>query len=357
MKRLRPSAACRWAFCPASLQFETDESNEAALEGTVAHELAAELLNGRPPFSERHGVTVDEAMLKNADLYVQDVLRIARSPQVEQKLGIPDIHENCSGTPDCYIYENRSGDLYIWDFKYGWGLVEAEENAQLLCYAIGVNNLFRAWGYPVRNIQFRIVQPRPYHPQGRIRTWSIHSDRLPAYESWLRQQAALAMSDNPPVISGPHCFYCGAYYECKTSWRAASLSQDIAYQELNPGFTNAELTGAYKQMALAKEQIDNKLTVFEARIIEKIKRGENVPGYALEPGRGQIVWKYDEKTTISVGSSLGVNLQKPDPITPKQAENAGISAEIIKAMSKHQTGGLKLIADDKTLAAKAFRRK
>ena len=52
------------------------------------------------------------------------------------------------------------GELHIIDFKYGQGvLVEAEENPQMMLYALGALRLFDSL-YDITEVSMSIYQPR-----------------------------------------------------------------------------------------------------------------------------------------------------------------------------------------------------
>src|SRR5207253_5531368 len=72
-------------------------------------------------------------------------------------------------------YVDKQGRLCIDDLKYGWGIVEVEENWQIIGYAIG--EVIRR-GQAFEWIVFRIAQPRPHHEDGPIREWVISYSQL-----------------------------------------------------------------------------------------------------------------------------------------------------------------------------------
>lgn len=62
------------------------------------------------------------------------------------------------GTGDCLIIANKT--LYIIDLKYGRGvLVDAEDNPQMMLYALGALNIFDAL-YDIEEVEMTIFQPR-----------------------------------------------------------------------------------------------------------------------------------------------------------------------------------------------------
>jgi hypothetical protein len=165
---LGASKAHRWMRCPGSIALEAgipDISSPHAEEGTRAHLLAENILSGvcfPPP---------DDEMLTNVMFFVDYVRREAEGHHllIEQRvdysdvIGVPDSF----GTSDAIIL---AGDtIKIIDLKYGMGVrVNAEENEQLMLYALGALETFGVTG-SYKKAKLVIVQPRLDH----ISEWEV----------------------------------------------------------------------------------------------------------------------------------------------------------------------------------------
>jgi hypothetical protein len=104
--------------------------------------------------------------------------------------------------------------------------------------------------------------------------------------------------------------------------------------------------------------IEGRLTGINAQIEAMIKGGGTVPGWALEAGQGRQRWNVPTADVIALGDMLGINLRKPEePITPKQAQKAGIDGSVISAYSETPSTALRLVESDKTTASAVFMRK
>lgn len=369
--RLRPSSASRWVHCPGSViledQFqELDEEHGA--EGTASHHAACELLQGRNmPYcgtQAPNGVVLDEMMLKSAQVYVDAVLSAAAgaSLAVEMKLDIPQVHQQCGGTPDTWYYLPEPQELHIWDYKYGWGIVEAHENWQGICYALGA--LFYLAQYfrcdldvATRNTRviIHIVQPRPYHVLGPIREWRIDGGKLLDYALRLAVAAQEATGKDPLCRTGSYCRYCLGRHACKAAQVAAMYSCEYICgatpEVLSPEAIAVELA----TLKRCEEAVKLRRTGLEAQALAMLNKGLPVPGLGIENGSGRRSWDKPVNEIIAVGDLLGLNLRKPlEVVTPTEARNKKLPEDVIKALSSISSTGQKLVPTGNTLAARVF---
>ncbi len=368
---LAPSSAHRWQPCPGSVPLEAaypelEESPEAA-EGTAAHHAGAEELLGRPVQVgdlAPNGVVLTDEMLDGASLWVNDALAVCfehgidlEHLQVEQRVDMPRIHEQCFGTPDTWLYAEQAGTVYLWDFKYGHGTVEHVGNWQMICYMCGILDLL---GIDGRNDQLlwcdmRIVQPRAHHRDGKVRSWRVRASDLRGYFNKLNAAAHEAMSAHPHTLSGPHCLHCKAAAHCSTlkraTWSAADYLGAAVAEELDADSAGYEMQLLEHIQELVKARIHARGADLEARL----KRGERVADWTLEPTYGRTTWREGEaETVLLMGDMLGLDLRKPAaPITPLQAKQLGkkngVDMSVIDEYSHTPRTGTKLARDTNLL--------
>ena len=306
---LSASSSHRWLNCSPSARLEQefeDRETEAAAEGTAAHALCEHKLRralkrqSRKPISKYDC----EEMDTHTDNYVQFVLEtIAQAKEhcadpiinIEQRLDFSCYVPHGFGTGDCIIIADKT--LHIIDFKYGQGvLVEAEQNPQMMLYALGALRIYDTL-YDIEDVAMTIYQPR----RENISTWTISvSDLLAWAENELVPKAKLAFEGQGDYMPGPWCTFCKAAVKCRA--RAEEKLALARYEFAQPPLlTDAEI-----------EEILGKLDDL-TRWAEEIKayaqdaalnHGKQWHGYKVVEGRS--VRKYsNEAAVIEAANAAG----------------------------------------------------
>lgn len=172
--RLSPSAAHRWMACAGSAVLEAGiprGSSAHAAEGTAAHAAAAAIIEGRSPSEfigpsvvDGHTIVLTTEHIAHVMRYV-DALRERVTEddvlEVEQKLDLSDAAgEPCFGTADAVVLRPGKSTIEVHDLKFGMGVpVSAENNEQMLCYAVGAIDKFGIVS-DFDNVVLHIHQPR-----------------------------------------------------------------------------------------------------------------------------------------------------------------------------------------------------
>ena len=340
--RISPSGMARVVQCPGSVRMEEKyprPRGDAANEGTRAHSIAAQMLRGIPS-----GGTADEAVT----MYVDDVLSTVEQRScgldIEHKIDISGIMAGMVGTPDAVAKDYIRRDAIIWDFKYGWGLVDEWHNWQGICYIAGI---YEQW---IEKYEFRVVQPRPWCNRGRIRRWIVTPSELMPLITIAKNACALALSDNPPLATGRECRYCGALLYCPAAADTAHHALDVT-----EGFNDIpsmDYGAALTVLTSAKDIITQRITALEEHIVSQIKAGQQVRGWAMEKTHGRLEWTRPDAEIVFMGTMLGVDLRSDGAKTPKQCERV-LSVPVMQMLTK-QEGKYKLIPDGGNKARQIF---
>ncbi len=298
---LSPSAAHRWLNCPAAPRLEEtvpDTGSVFALEGTLAHALAAKKLKeaNRVPAAREDeeiqrilagsGLRVTGEMEEATDLYrdiVMERLAAAREGtpdarlMVEATLDLSNWIPDGFGTGDAVIVADNS--IEVLDFKYGKGVkVDAEKNPQMMIYALGARDLtlIDYDSAPTNVMRMTIVQPRI----GNVSTWEITVGELLEWgRKTLAPAASLAFSGAGRQVPGDWCRFCRVRATCR-----ALAARCVAASGPDPRLMGpADLAASVlPQLPVIEEWVKSVKEYTLAQALD----GVAYPGYKLVKGRG-----------------------------------------------------------------------
>ena len=301
--RLSPSASARWIACPPSVDAGArqprEESGAAAREGTLAHAiLEAALLLGLDPMEvDRYeGQDVPEDMQRCVGHAVNYVHRWqAEHPQVEiwmeKELNPGEAldRDDMYGTSDLILVDRtpKTLSLEVVDYKHGKKPVAAENNSQLMSYAVGA--LLEFFNAEIRKektlpVKLVVVQPRVVDFPTE---WDTDSKTLMGWMNTTVQQAATA-SDNPSSArsAGDHCRWCRAAGTCRELtmqvFRVAAMEFDteesVPQDSPQTGDLDAEeIAYALSYTGMIQGFLDGILTSAQRLMLD----GQDMPGYKL----------------------------------------------------------------------------
>lgn len=307
--KLSPSGAHRWMRCPGSVALEApfpDDSSVFAAEGTLAHLLASDELDGIKPARERIGeqhtvdgfdFTVDKVMVAYVEDYVKLVREYAEGGVllVEQKVPIGHLtgEEGATGTSDAVIVHANEGRLTIVDLKYGMGVrVMAAENEQAMMYALGALERYDQLA-DFTDVCMVIHQPR----LNSVAEHWIRVDDLMAFAKKVQDAAgdvAEAVSvadigvDSYLTPGEKQCKFCKAKSVCP----ALQAIVDETADEEATADDFADLGDNALAVAMGRvELIEQWCKGVRAEVERRLTKGLDVPGYKLVEGRkGNRAW-------------------------------------------------------------------
>lgn len=304
---LGPSAAKRWMTCPGSVAAimecpVEDTTSEAAAEGTAAHALAEILLRERIELRGR-GDLLKEWAAEYGEKYDANALKAGVMPYVDkvseawEKLGGRKrarllleqrvfVIDGVYGTADAVIISDK-GALHVLDLKFGRGVrVEAEDNPQLRCYALGALQDAEL-EQDIREVQMTIVQPR-HKDGGHISTAVMTAEELHAWGEELSAAAAATRVEGAPrVPSEGGCRFCPAEPWCPE--RAAFVAK-AAGLDASTGLTADPVDYSPEVLAAAMDNVEAVEGWCKAVRREALRQAgteEGLPGWHLKPGRAR----------------------------------------------------------------------
>ena len=299
--KLSASSAHRWMNCNPSANLErefADRTSEAAAEGSAAHALCEHKLRKALKMRSTRPISKydSDEMEMYTDSYVEFVLeQIEVAKQhcadpfvlIEQRLDFSCYVPNGFGTGDCLIVADKL--LHIIDFKYGLGvLVDAEENPQMMLYALGALRLFEAL-YDIDTISMSIFQPR----RENVSTWTISVAELEEWaEKTLRPKAELAFKGEGEFNPGPWCTFCKAAVKCRA--RAEEKLALARYEFAKPPLlTDEEIEDILSRLDDLTKWA-NEIAAYAQDAA--INHGKQWNGFKLVVGRS--IRKYSDETAV-----------------------------------------------------------
>ena len=276
--RLSASRTDRFMQCPGSYRLESlmpfEPAGEAAAIGTAIHELSEIILRGG---AIPTGTDPDHlSMAQGYANFVNTLVENPRKKLIEVNLdeGLQSLHPALGGTADAVLVDGNH--LHVIDLKTGRVAVEAQDNKQLLTYALGAMRQLKAPN--TIECTMHIFQPRVGHSK-----WTVSGNYLNLHGKRLVEAAELALTDAAPTSPSPDaCRYCKAKTICPSMREKV---QETARSDFKPDTTvtpemldDAALVAAWADavQSAAKEQLAN---------------GKSIQGWTMRAGRKTKFWK------------------------------------------------------------------
>jgi hypothetical protein len=325
-----PSASGRWSICTASPQFIVDNAAKLPVdksvfadEGTVAHSLAAKILDGEDIGSVAPDML---AHIRKYTDHVQSQMKASEGKallHVEQALNLFYLPHR-SGIVDAAV--TLPDTLYINDLKYGQGVsVEAEGNTQLAIYG---ESLIQAWSQIMDfpddlNVVLTIVQPRDRNNHEAVREWRMTRAQLADIAADLKAKAELALAGKGEFKPDPKaCQFCPAKGICSayaTQGLKALPEQARVINLPHPGLLTREQR---VEVLRAKKVLSQWLDAVEDQEIHDLMQGAEPQGMKLVEGKSNRVWRDADEAQKLLSNHLSMDEMRPrsDLISPAAAE-------------------------------------
>lgn len=367
--KLSPSAAERWFNCPGSLNLiatlpqSAFKTNKYAVEGVVAHQLAEDFIQGKVDLltltsrvgeevmEQGYPVEITDAMIEGVIEYVDHIAavkkRMVKKPagvkgEAEKRVVADSVSEEVYGTAD-YILWQVGDELHVFDFKFGKGVVEAEENKQGSIYVVGAHDSLGRVAFG--KFFFHIVQPRARHSEGTVRTWEISTAHLEAFRKDLAAAVARTKEQKAPRVAGPWCHktFCPALAYCAEAKGAIEGGVQTVFTKIPVPPSKEVALGMHlpdvnamtvEQLGKAldwEDFLDSFMEAARERMHAELLKDPNASSeYKLVEGKTNRSWGA-EAEVMTAFSMLGDELYAPRKIkSPAQLEKIAGKEEVAK---------------------------
>lgn len=318
---LSPSSAKRWINCPPSARINAEAPQKDTVytrEGTLAHavcELKARkhFLTGVGPkkfksLMDRY--RADDLWADEMDKYTDDYLDALKDiaaefdtpPHValEVKVDFSEYVPDGFGTADCLMIGPEGGTttLHVIDFKYGKGVeVEAEENPQMMLYALGAY-LDYAPIYDIDTVKMTIVQPRIKREPD---TWGLSENTLLTWANVVVEPAAkMAIQGQGEFKEGDWCRFCAIRGSCRERARANLRAAEMDFK-LPPELSDSDVGEA---LTLGR-RLKQWLTDLEEYALAACLDGREIDGWKAVAGRSVRTWT-DQDAAFAAARAAGI---------------------------------------------------
>ena len=399
------SNSARWMNCPGSTRLiklaPPDAGNQAAAQGTVAHAVAANVLeivllhmlsgkeyaptytvgqvvtidkDGKPAKKGTPGtfdVEVDAEMIEHVDAYrgfivgmIEEYDLRPHQVGIEKEVCItgvetPEGEDDLWGTADAILYVpyNR---LIVVDLKYGFKPVSVQKNSQTLFYLLGAYLALPADEQADVNLAEAIIyQPRAIG--GGISSVEVPISELLAFWQELKD-ASKCITPDAPVTAGPWCDWCPAQKICPAF--AGLLKEVIAldYKDVAPvklPETSQMTIEMLEKVVVNQSGFEKFMENCAGELQRRLEAGEVSKTHKLVQKTGHRKWLDEENAKRVLSAILPVSdvLTEPKLKTPAKIEEAlkkaGQLSTAVKTLAYVPNLGIKLdVIGSKAIAVK-----
>jgi len=205
---------------------------------------------------------------------------------IEQRVDFSHWVEEGFGTADCIVISD--GTLQVIDYKHGLGvLVSAEENPQMLCYALGALEMLDGI-YDIDTVRMTIYQPR----RDNLNSYELSKEDLLAWaDEVLKPTAELAFAGDGNFLCGEWCGFCKAKNECRAR-AEANLKLTRHDFKLPPLLTDTEI-----EVILGKvDTLVSWASDIKEYALQQALSGKKWTGFKLVEGRSNR--RYSNETAV-----------------------------------------------------------
>lgn len=326
--------------CPGSVRLAAQfpkTSSPYAEAGIRAHDTAFSILTGRPysPLSDPEEQVAVQTYVDFIESLGDRNDKARLWSALEQKFNLSNYYPRLYGTADAVFYWYGSKKLRVVDYKHGAGIpVEVVENPQLMYYGLGALNEL---GMPVSSIELTIVQPRCYHKDGPIRSWTTDAVRMLEFVADLIEDAKATEDPNAALNPGDHCRWCSAQANCPAvQQKALTMAKQIFSPILD--YDPVKLAATLDSLPAIESWVKS-VREFAYRESE---HGRVPPGWKLVDKRATRKWK-EEATADHLERNLGLKAQE---VTDNSVKSPAQIEKLLKTSLDHR---MKMVRAHQTL--------
>ena len=333
--RLSPSAAHRWMACPGSVREEAkypeQASGPAAIDGTHTHSLLEHCLKnlmidatsmvGQKMTDHEGEFVIDAERASRVQFALEYIYtRVGEISDMNQEVDIiPEQrvnpgalidHDELSGTADVQLISQDY--LEIIDYKDGMNEVVAENNPQLILYALGALAGLDT-ELPI-HIRMTIVQPKLLaRGKEAITSHEMTLDELSAQVSVFRAATAAADDPNAELVPGEsQCKWCRAKGGCEALAKQSMEAVGVLFEGVDmvdqviEEEPNQLSDQKIREILEAAPLLRQMLEAVETEALRRFEAGVVIDGLKAVRGRGTRSWALSEEEIAERLKKMGI---------------------------------------------------
>lgn len=318
-----------------------NDDNTIRDEGNAFHWLAQGIFEGsiNPDaavgLQAYNGVFITSAMVDHAYNYLNTIT----PGQMEVRTTWGGANYQIDARADHISWNPDTLTLTVDDVKYGYRIVEPDNNWTLIAHAIGY---IRYTGVQPNTVVFAIHQPRAYHPLGTHRYWTISYEQLCGFTAQI-DHALGNPSDR--LNTGNHCYKCPSMSVCP-SYRMASMNAiDATSHAFTDDLSPLQLSAELDLLEYAATVIGNRKKAIEELALFKVSKGLVLPGRMIDKPKGQTRYKKNITPEMLIALT-GRDLSEKKLPKVSALRDAGIAQLIIDSITERPEGAARLVKVD-----------
>lgn len=332
-----------------------DVDNTVRNEGDAAHWFVEQVHSGQSDAVALINSKAPNGVFITGDMHqhLQEYLNYIQNASIEVVTDWNNWKWSITGRADAIKYDAVNYVLEICDLKYGWGIVEPDENFTLISHAC-------AWRIAnpdkrIEKIKLTIFQPRPQHHLGSMRTFEFDVLKLNEYQAQIDETL---LKPNDFLNTSKQCYKCPAIATCPAARAAQMNAIEATERVFNESVNNEQLDFELDHISRALEILKEREKAFQDLAIHRLKEGQTIKNRSLETSLTNYTWKKDV-TAETIEMLSGKDITDKKMVTPAQAiSRFGLPEEFVKAFRTRHKKGVKLVrVDINTKAQKMFKQK
>lgn len=267
--------------------------------------------------------------------------------KIEHKFHLTSIHPDAFGTNDCNL-PIPFDRVIVYDYKHGKGvIVDAEENKQLMYYALGA-----CQDGDFNQVEIVIVQPRASGDP--IKRWTLSVAELEKFATELKSRIEETRAPNASLNCGPWCkkTFCPALAICPATRKQVEHDAQVVFSEPNEkpiSFPKPDemSMGTLRRILDGMELMDTWLKAVFSYAEVLANNGEDIPGYKLVKGRqGNRKWENEIQAMNQLSKydgALETKLKSPAQVEKLDKK---LLAPIVESLTIRTEGKIILVPEN-----------